>query len=270
MRCVDDTYETELNFLDQFELSRNGMVKEIKTEFDIVRYCLAEQNKSQEQYAPVFDRIIIMPIRKLLCEKNSVLIKICPNFLMPKLIGVESELSEGHKVILPPYKISSMQDWMPVKEWLEQSISSFNRTPETIGKMFPDFTYEYIKNKLDRKNRAKLDSFYQKEEVQFKGEKIIIYTKKDPDNSLINIEIFEMLDKIGYNSLNLYNFIKHMSDKRGAHIDVAHSILIETLNNRDGLGLTPVTYFAIQMIYAAKKQILELSDYWEDMPELMV
>ena len=64
MRCVDDTYETELNFVDQFELSRNGMVKEIKTEFDIVRYCLAEQNKSQEQYAPVFDRIIIMPIRK--------------------------------------------------------------------------------------------------------------------------------------------------------------------------------------------------------------
>ena len=36
----------------------------------------------------------------------------------------------------------------------------------------------------------------------------------------------------------------------------------------DDLKLTPVHYFAIQMIYAARKQIPELSNYWKEMPEL--
>ena len=30
MRNIDETYKTELNFVDEFNLSRNGMIKEIK------------------------------------------------------------------------------------------------------------------------------------------------------------------------------------------------------------------------------------------------
>lgn len=42
MENVDETYSVELNFLDEFNLSRNGMIKEIKTEFNIIRLCLQE------------------------------------------------------------------------------------------------------------------------------------------------------------------------------------------------------------------------------------
>jgi len=30
VRNIDETYKTELNFVDEFNLSRNGMIKEIK------------------------------------------------------------------------------------------------------------------------------------------------------------------------------------------------------------------------------------------------
>ena len=40
MRNIDETYKTELNFVDEFNLSRNGMIKEIKQEFNIIRLCL--------------------------------------------------------------------------------------------------------------------------------------------------------------------------------------------------------------------------------------
>lgn len=70
--------------------------------------------------------------------------------------------------------------------------------------------------------------------------------------------------------LSLYDFLKHMSDKRGVHIDVGHSLVVEMVNNADSSELTPVHYLAIQMIYASKKQIIELSDYWPEMPELII
>lgn len=65
------------------------------------------------------------------------------------------------------------------------------------------------------------------------------------------------------------NYIKHISDKRGAHIDVGHSLVVELVNYADKEGLTPIHYFAAQMIYAAKKQIVELNAYWPEMQELI-
>ena len=39
MKKIDDSYEVKLNFIDEFNLSRNGMLNENKTEFDIIRLC---------------------------------------------------------------------------------------------------------------------------------------------------------------------------------------------------------------------------------------
>ena len=36
VRNIDETYKTELNFVDEFNLSRNGMIKEIEQEFKIM------------------------------------------------------------------------------------------------------------------------------------------------------------------------------------------------------------------------------------------
>ena len=61
MRNIDETYKTELNFVDEFNLSRNGMIKEIEQEFNIIRLCLFESQELDEQYQSVLDRIIVMP-----------------------------------------------------------------------------------------------------------------------------------------------------------------------------------------------------------------
>ena len=79
---TDRDVQIELNFIDEFELSRQGMIDEIKTEFDIIRFCVSNMTKYKISAREMFDRIMIMPLRKLLCEKNSVLLKVCPDFNM--------------------------------------------------------------------------------------------------------------------------------------------------------------------------------------------
>lgn len=270
MKCIDSTYKQEMNFVDEFELSRNGMIKEIKTEFDIVRFCLGEINNLPKEYIPMLDRIMIMPLRKLLCEKKPILLNVYPDFLMPKLEGRILEIEEEcQEIILPPYKISDMKNWIPLDQWLKQKIVRTSRAPKSTGEIIPDFTYELIKQKLNKHDKVFLDLHYVKEKVIYKGEEIDVYIKKDLEDETINTEIFEILNKVGYNSLDLYTFIKHMADKRGAHIDRSHSLFVNLVNSKDGgLGLTTIAYLNIQMIYAAKKQVSELADYWREMLEL--
>ena len=62
----------------------------------------------------------------------------------------------------------------------------------------------------------------------------------------------------------LYDFVKHLSDKRGAHIDIASSILIPIFNKPGKGDFSLVECLALQMIVAAEKQIPELSDYWPE------
>jgi hypothetical protein len=46
------------------------MIKEIETEFDIIRLCLSELVELDIKYVPMINRILVIPLRKLLCEKN--------------------------------------------------------------------------------------------------------------------------------------------------------------------------------------------------------
>ena len=47
------------------------------------------------------------------------------------------------------------------------------------------------------------------------------------------------------------DFLKYMSDKRGTHVDVGHSLVVALINDTDKIGLTPVYYFALQMILSS-------------------
>lgn len=49
MKKLDKSYEVKLNFTDEFNLNRNGMIKEIKIEFDIIRLCFQELGDLGEQ-----------------------------------------------------------------------------------------------------------------------------------------------------------------------------------------------------------------------------
>ena len=162
MRNIDETYKTELNFVDEFNLSRNGMIKEIEQEFNIIRLCLFESQELEEQYQSVLDRIIVMPLRKLLCEKASVLLNVCPTFKMPLLDGIEVRYDDGQHIVHTPLRIGSIQTWIPVEEWLKQNVSWFDRDVKSIAQMLPKYSYEYILNKLTGKLKELKSEFVER------------------------------------------------------------------------------------------------------------
>ena len=102
-------------------------------------------------------------------------------------------------------------------------------------------------------------------EIKFKSEDNRVYMRKATCSESDNVIIFELMSKAGYYSLTVYDFIKHLSDKRGAHMDFGLAPLVKMMN--DSNNVTPVQCFALQLIFAAKLQIPELKDYW---PELVL
>lgn len=273
MKNIDGIYKTELNFTEEFNLNRHGMIEEIETEFNIIRLCIQEMGELDAEYHPMLDRILVMPLRKLLCENSSVLLNVCPDFKMPPLEGLQTVLEDEQVLIRPPYKVKEAAQWIPVGEWMKQSISWFKRDVNAMAEIMPSHTYESILKRMNNKKfkslKLQFEGLYKKEQAEYKGEVLEVYYKLNPMDADANQKISEILDEIGYNRLSIYDFIKHMSDKRGAHIDVGHSLVVGLVNSKDFIGLTPIHYFAIQMIYAAKTQIPELAGYWAEMPELM-
>ena len=124
-------------------------------------------------------------------------------------------------------------------------------------------------NKLKGQNKTQFEALFEKKKVKYKGEEIEIYCSRNPIDTNANQKIYDILEQIGYNNLSIYDFLKHMSDKRGAHIDVELSLVISKLVNQAiEPGLTPICCIAAQMIYAAKKQIPELANYWPEISEI--
>ena len=257
----DNAVEIELNFIEEVDLSRNGMIREIKTEFDIIRFCFGNMNEHKLLAREMLDRIIIMPLRKLLCEKNSVLLKVCPDFKMFPLVGQDTVLNDGMHAVLPPLGFMPREKWLSIEEWKTQKVAYFDRTEEEFSGWMSIHVYDavcnalrgdekkYFVNQMQQSNRTDNGNVYQGYVVSCDTEKSNVYA---------------LMEKAGYNSLNLYNFIKHLSDKRGAHIDVGSSILIPIFNRSGNGGYTLIECLALQMILAAEKQIPELNDYWPE------
>ena len=72
----DNAPQVELNFIETQTLSRYGMIREIEMEFNIIRFCLDNMSGTDRGTREMLDKIIIMPVRKLLCEKKSVLLEV--------------------------------------------------------------------------------------------------------------------------------------------------------------------------------------------------
>ena len=258
-------YDPELNFAIEFNLSRAGMVKEIRTEFDILRICFTQLNELDSEYSPCIERIIIMPLRKLLCERNSVLLQICPDFKMLPLHGPWIELDGNLNMIRPPLAFTKASSWIPLSDWLTTKVAYFNRTTEDLPAHIPTYVFELILNKLNKSEKGILQNLFELREIEMHGQKTSSYFKKTEEDTVANQEIYDLLKKANYYDLSIYNFIKHLSDKRGAHIDVGHGPVIELVNQKDNNGHNLILCFAIQLIWAVKNQIPELSDYWPEM-----
>ena len=255
----------ELSFLMEFDLNRNGMIEEIKTEFNIIRLCMMQIKELDKEYFPMLDRIVVMPLRKLLCENSSVLYKVVPDLKLSPLTGTEIELDNKLKMIRPNLTVTSQDKWIPAKRWREQNIAWFDKTETDLPDMIPDFVYPKILNKIKETDKAVFDAMFEEKEVTYQGTVSKIHVRVDAADEAKNAVVFSMLKGIGYYDLSIFNFLKHISDKRGAHVDIGHSPVVGLVNSPITDGLTPVLCIALQTIWAVKHQVPELNDYWSEM-----
>lgn len=265
---------TELSFIVEFDLNRTGMIEEIKTEFDIIRMCITQLGELGKDYVPMVDRLLVMPLRKLLCDKNSVLLKLVPDLRLSPIGGKEIELTDGLKVIHPCLSVASQEKWLPVKRWRKQRIAWFEKSAADLPDMYPAFVYISIMTRLNRliengvirrSDKQRFESYFALKNVVFNGNEEDVYMRVDLADSSANTFIFSLLKKAGYYDLTVHEFIKHLSNKRGAHIDIGHSEVIELVNDPISELVKPTTCIAIQMILAVKQQIPELANYWPEM-----
>ena len=265
-------YKPELNFITEFKLSRNGMLLELEKEFDIIRLALTQMNELGTDYKDMLDCIAVMPLRKVLFENQhtSLILELCSDFKMPVTSGKSFEVDDKLYFELAPYSFGKMENWISLDEWKNQKIAYFDKDVSDIPDVIPDTTFQLILNKLKTKQeKTEFQQLFSSVEIEYKGEQIIGRERVEPENTLANHKIFELMKKAGYYDLTVYDFIKHLSDKRGAHIDMEIAPLIKVVNGDKSQIFTPIVCFGLQLIYAAKMQIPELKNYWPEMIDIV-
>lgn len=254
--------EPELNFTDEFTLSRNGIAKEIEADFDTIRLCLDLRGRYPDK-REVFNRIIAIPLRKLLCERtgDSALERLCPGFKMFPLDGHDSNLQNNLHVIRPPLGFQKESTWLPLEAWKKQIVAYFSRTENDFSGWLTSYAYNGIRNNLKGRDKTDFESYMQSEVALVGDEPSNGYGLKDntPEG---RARTYALMEKAGYNQLTIYDFIKHLADKKSAHIDQAVSILVSIVNKPGQGDFNLLECIGLQLIIAAKKQIPELNDYW--------
>lgn len=257
-----EIYSSDMNFVFEFDLSRNGMIKEILKEFDTIRFCFSLNEGATDEHRMLLDRIMVVSIRKLLCDKKSVLFKVCPDFKMPKLEGNEIIINESFlHMILTNIGMDSVDDWITADDWLQQRIAWFEKDITTFQNVFDEILFKQICDRIRSDKQCFIDCFTETSQLDSEGNIINVKRVKDDKHRPF---IYSKLKEIGYYDLTLYSFLKHLSDKRGAHIDVGFSPLMDIMNKSIHKGLSAVAVFALHMCLAATKQIPELQNYWQD------
>lgn len=259
-----------LNFLLEFSLSHHGMIYEIRRELDVIKTAMIARQAGIS--FEVCQRIMVMPLRKLLCElgeKNDLLRKVCPDFRMPPIEGLEklTEYSPGepplhlwvHRTSVPP-----LDTWKPLEQWLQSTIAYFEEANDKYH-VFTLQLFESIIKKLRGNDKVMFSNRFNLESITVDGTREDVYVQinqKDTETQ----DITHILHEVGYYSTTVERFIKHMSDKRGAHIDVGFAQMFNVINGTELSTTTTIEALSIYLIVAVMKQIGELSDYY---PQLL-
>ena len=225
--CNND-YIPELNFSFEFDLSRNGMIKEIEKEFNTIRIALVIMKDYENEYSDEIDRIVVIPLRKLLCEKNSVLLKVCPDFKMMPIKGSVLTLDDRLVLNAAPYEFSHKSEWITLNDWLKSDVAYYTKDADDVPISFKENDYITICNKLKGNDKHNFMALFKKSQLTYYGEKLDGYIMNRVDRTTKET-VYKYLKEIGYYNLSVYNYIKHLADKRGAHLDTSFSALIESL-----------------------------------------
>lgn len=256
----------EINFLTEEEMTRGEMISSIEAEFDFVQMCQKMIKPFGFDARKSLDRLLALSLRKLLCDENSLLKSVCPDFKMPPLSGEmfsfpgeqnDMKLFERHPDIL----IKPQKDWIPLKDWLQEKIAWIDKhaydIPDTIESRF----FHMIEKRMGTDS---LKDYYVMGHVRIDGKEAVIWRLKDP---YVNREkVFKLLKNKGYYDLTIRKMIKFIADKSAAHLDGKRSTWIDLANRGKNWEQSAISVFATHMIYAATKQIDELKNYLEINP----
>ena len=173
---------------------------------------------------------------------------------MPELSSKIYDCEDGLRFKMP-YEIDSA--FMSINDWKNQVMAWYDKTSSDIPKEIDKENFEAILKSLHGKNATdenELKSYYQEVQISYQKEVFDGFRHCNGTNE----RVYELLDKAGYYKLTVYDFIKTISDKRGAHVDIEITPLVMIFNNQK---LAPIDCFAVQMIQQAKNMIPELQQY---------
>ena len=135
----------EVNFLTIEEMTRSEKIRSIEAEFDFIQMCQSMIKPFGYQARESLDRFLALSLRKLLCDENSLLKSVCPEFKMPPLSGeLFSCPGEQNEMKLfelrPDILIKPQKDWISLEDWLKERIAWIDKhaddVPDAIEERF--------------------------------------------------------------------------------------------------------------------------------------
>lgn len=255
----------EVNFLtEDNQLCGDNIYKNIKAEFDIIILWQSMAKLFGYEARTVLDNYIALSLRKLLCDKGSLLLEVCPDFKMPPLLGNEFRCSgeDGEMRLVEintNVTTAPQSEWITLDKWLNQKIAWVEKDVTSIPDAYSNRFYSLLVKKMSTNSFTNL---FQCRIIE--NDKI--WCLKNPQSD--KQKLYDMLKEKGYYDLTIRTFIKHIADKKGAHLDGGNSVWIKMSNQSSDSFTSAISAFATQMIYAATKQVEGLRDYFVVPPQI--
>ena len=248
----------EVNFLTEEKLSRAGAIQAIEAEFKLIQLWQSMSLSFGSQARDILDCFMALSLRKMLCDEDSILLKLCSDFKMPKLQGhifsmPDMKLTEIH----PQNEIAPRDEWVPVTDWLKQKIAWIDKGISDIPDSYEDSFFRAIVERIG--DRHQFETLFECVESSSSNKTIKTWVIKDKIKG--KERAFELLKNKGYYDLTIRKMIKHIADKNGAHIDDKSSLWVRVANTAEDHRYSAISIFASQMICAAANQISELSQF---------
>ena len=249
----------EMNFLTDDDLVfGDNLCRVIKAEFDLIRLWQGMATIFGFEASKVLDNYIALSLRKLLCDKESLILKICPNFKMPPLDGHEFRCpGENDEIKLVEIntniRIKPESEWMALDVWLGQKIAWIEKDVTSIPDAYSNRFYSLLAQKIATNEFTDLFECRSDERGR-------IWYLKNPQGD--RQKVYDILKDRGYYDLTIRTLIKHIADKNGAHLDDKKSVWVRMANHSSVMNISAISAFATQMIYATTKQVNGLSDYF--------
>jgi len=255
----------EVNFLTTDKKNRTETIRAIEAEFDFVRMCQGMIKPFGFQAKKALDGFIALSLRKLLCDKQSMLKAVCLDFKMPPLSGSLFECLGEHGEMqvyemYPDIRVKPQSEWISLDDWLNEKIAWIDKGVDDIPEAYEDSFFQMISSRFGNNS---FEQYFVSEIQENSGKKIWRLRETNTKQ-----QVYDLLKSKGYYDLSVKRLIKYIADKHGAHLDASDSMWINLANDSTNMNHSAISVFAIHMIYAATQQIPELKDYLDLHPML--